>query len=132
MQDKPDASDLAAAVAHFLREELLPLQSDPRLQFRLRVALNALGMLEREARSGAAALLGEVTRLALHLGCEVPALPLRDAALQLNTALAARLRSGDVPDGSLDLLLELSRAKLAIASPGTLRRYGEISMEAPA
>jgi len=123
MQDKPDAPELAAAVAHFLREELLPLQSDARMKFRLRVALNALGMLEREARGGDATLLGEVARLALHLGCEVPALPLRDAALQLNTLLAARLRVGDVPDGTLDLLLVLSRAKLAIASPGALRRY---------
>jgi len=129
MQDKPDVPELAAAVAHFLREELLPLQSDARLQFRLRVALNALGMLEREARGGDPALLDEVARLAAYLGCDVPALPLREAALQLNILVAARLRAGDVPDGTLELLLVLSRAKLAIASPATLWRYEQAHTE---
>jgi len=121
MQDRPDAPELAAAVAHFLREELLPLQRDARMQFRLRVALNALGMLEREARDGHAALQDEVARLAAHLHCEAPSGPLAEAAFELNAQLASRLRVGEVPGGTLDLLLALNRAKLAIASPRTLR-----------
>jgi hypothetical protein len=132
MQDRPDAPELAAAVAQFLREELLPLHTDARMQFRLRVAMNALGMLEREARDGIASLHDEVVRLARHLSCEVPDIPVRDAAAQLNAALSARIRACNVPAGTLDLLLALSRAKLAIASPGTLRRYGHPSTETPA
>jgi len=123
MQDRPDAPELAAAVAHFLREELLPLQSDARLQFRLRVALNALGMLEREARDGHAVLQEEVALLAAHLHCEAPSGPLAEVAFGLNAHLASRLRLGEVPQGTLDLLLTLNRAKLAIASPRTLRSY---------
>ena len=42
MQDRPDAPELAAAAAHFLREELLPLQNDARMQFRQSSELGAV------------------------------------------------------------------------------------------
>jgi len=99
------------------------------MQFRLRVALNALGMLEREARDGHATLQDEVTRLSAHLRCDAPSAPLAEAAFQLNAQLASRLRSGEVPDGTLDLLLTLNRAKLAIASPRTLRSYDMVETQ---
>ena len=56
-QDRPTASELLAAIADLLREEVTPVldKADPRLGFQMRVAANSLAILEREARLGPAA-----------------------------------------------------------------------------
>ena len=123
MQDKPNIPELVAAVAYFLRNEILPIQADPRLQFRIRVALNALGILERETQFGISTQLNEVALLSKHLKCEILDKSLDETEFELNALLAQKIRTGNAPNGTLDLLFELSRAKLAITSPKTLSKY---------
>lgn len=114
-QDRPTAPELLAAVADFLREEATPAldRTDPRLGFQMRVAVNALAILEREARLGPAADAAEQARLAKLLG--------REGTLEeLNRALARQLRAGtrDESDAALMAHLQATIAdKIAIANP---------------
>ncbi len=81
-QDRPTASELLSAIADFLREEATPAldKAEPRLAFQMRVAVNSLAILEREARLGPAADLREHERLVTLLGRN-GSLEERDAAL---------------------------------------------------
>jgi len=114
-QDRPTASELLAAIADFLREEATPAldKAEPRLGFQMRVAANALAILEREARLGPAADAREHARLTKLLG--------RDGSLaDLNRELAQQLREGrrDERDAALMDHLEATVAdKIAIANP---------------
>ena len=114
-QDRPSAAELLAAIADFLREEAIPAldRSDPRLGFQMRVAVNSLAILEREARLGPAADARELERLKQLLG--------RDGTLEdLNRRLAQALRTGqrDERDPALMAHLEATIAdKIAIANP---------------
>ena len=114
-QDRPTASELLSAIADFLREELMPAldRAEPRLGFQMRVAVNALGILEREARLGSSADAREHERLVGLLG--------RQGTLEeLNRALAQELRTGqrDERDAALMAHLEATIAdKIAIANP---------------
>ena len=114
-QDRPTASELLAAIADLLREEVTPVldKTDPRLGFQMRVAANSLAILEREARLGPAADAREHERLVTLLG--------RAGSLDdLNRELARQLRSGerDECDAALMAHLEATIAdKIAIANP---------------
>ena len=114
-QDRPTASELLGAIADFLREEALPAldRAEPRLGFQMRVAVNSLAILEREARLGPSANLREHERLVKLLG--------RDGTLdELNRELARQLRTGqrDERDTALMAHLEATVAdKIAIANP---------------
>ena len=114
-QDRPTASELVAAIADFLREEAIPAldKTEPRLGFQMRVAVNSLAILEREARLGPAADAREHERLVELLG--------RDGTIsELNRELARQLRSGqrDERDAALMAHLEATIAdKIAIANP---------------
>jgi hypothetical protein len=114
-QDRPTASELLAAIADFLREEATPAldKAEPRLGFQMRVAVNSLSILEREARLGPAADAGEQARLAKLLG--------HDGTLEdLNRELASLLRAGtrDERDAALMAHLQATIAdKIAIANP---------------
>jgi len=114
-QDRPTASELLGAISDFLREEALPAldRSEPRLGFQMRVAVNSLAILEREARLGPPANLREHERLVKLLG--------RDGSLdELNRELARQLRTGqrDERDRALMAHLEATIAdKIAIANP---------------
>jgi hypothetical protein len=101
MSDRPTAAELVEATREFVERELLPTVTDHRLRFRTLVALNALGIVERELESP---------------GSD----PLSPEAAQ---ALAQRIRAGDVPDGTLALLKRHVEAKLRVASPRYLERY---------
>ena len=101
MSDRPNAVELLEAVREFLEREILPALDDQRLRFRTLVAMNALGIAQRELES-----------------TEQPTLT--DEQL---TELARRLRRGDVPEGTLALLKEHVAAKLRVASPRYLERY---------
>ena len=46
--DRPTPQELAEAVREFLQAEILPLLDDHRLKFRTLVAINGLGIAERE------------------------------------------------------------------------------------
>jgi Domain of unknown function (DUF6285) len=114
-QDRPTAAELLSAIADFLREEAIPAldRSDPRLGFQMRVAVNSLAILEREARLGPAADARERQRLSKLLG--------RDGTVEeLNRLLAHQLRTGqrDERDPALMAHLEATIAdKIAIANP---------------
>jgi hypothetical protein len=114
-QDRPNAAELLSAIADFLREEAIPAldRSEPRLGFQMRVAVNALAILEREARQGPDADHREHERLRKLLG--------REGTLEeLNRVLAQQLRTGqrDERDAALMAHLEATIAdKIAIANP---------------
>ena len=119
-QDRPTQAELLAAVADFLRDEAVPAlegpsldRTAPGLAFQLRVAANALAILDREQRLGPDADARERRRLVELLG--------RDGTLdELNRALADELRAGrrDETDAALMAHLEATVAdKIAIANP---------------
>lgn len=102
MTDRPSAVELVEATREFLEHEVLPAASDGRLRFRTLVAINALGIAQRELEAGKDEVLT------------------REEAAEL----ARRIRSGDVPDDALAILKRHVAAKLRVASPGYLDRYG--------
>ena len=114
-QDRPTASELLIAVADFLREEAVPAldRADPRLGFQMRVAVNALAILEREGRLGPAADVREHDRLVRLLD--------RDGTLEdLNRELARQLRVGERDESDASLMAHLDATvadKIAIANP---------------
>lgn len=114
-QDRPTASELLAAIADFLREEVTPAldRVDPRLGFQTRVAVNSLAILEREARLGPAADAREHERLTRLLR--------RDGTLaELNRELARQLRAGECDERDAQLMAHLDATtadKIAIANP---------------
>ena len=114
-QDRPTASELLAAIADFLREEVTPAldRVDPRQGFQTRVAVNSLAILEREARLGPAADAREHERLTRLLR--------RDGTLaELNRELARQLRAGERDERDAQLMAHLDATtadKIAIANP---------------
>jgi len=114
-QDRPTAAELLAAIADFLREEATPAldKAEPRLGFQMRVAVNSLAILEREARLGPAADAREHARLVKLLG--------RDGALaDLARELARQLREGRRDERDVELMAHLEATvadKIAIANP---------------
>jgi len=129
MQDRPTAGELVKSVREFLEEEILPNLEDSRDEFRTRVAMNALSILERELAQEEFLLQAEHERL-IRLLDEDHIAPgsleeLRERVLELNRDLAGRIRSGEVPDGTLELLKQTTADKLTVASPKYLERYEE-------
>jgi hypothetical protein len=100
MTERPTAQELAEAILEFLGGEILPTVSDQRLRFRTLVAMNALSIVFRELER----------------------LPVEDDAEQ--RALAARIRAGDVPPGTLARVQAEVEARLRIASPRFLEQFG--------
>ena len=99
MSDRPTAQELAEAIEGFLAGEILPTLTDHRARFRMLVALNALGIVRRELEK----------------------LPSADDA-ELRE-LAAQIRAGDVPAGTLARVKADVAERLRIASPHYLDRY---------
>jgi hypothetical protein len=98
--DRPNARELAAAVHEFLETEILPVLDDPRMRFRTLVAMNALSIVERESPE-----------------------PLEPDPADVE--LARRIRTGDVREGDLEMLIAHVRQRLLVASPGYLERYAD-------
>ncbi|HEX2887247.1 DUF6285 domain-containing protein [Vineibacter terrae] len=111
-QDRPHAPELLRAIREFLASDVLP-RLEGRTQFHLKVAINSLAILEREAASGADADARELQRLQALLG--------RDGTLaELNAQLAHDLRNGrrDETDAALMAHLRATIAdKIAISNP---------------
>ncbi len=126
MQDRPDAAELALAVREFIETEILPGIDDPRLRFRTLVAANGLGILERELTLGPPLVRRQVESLRRLMRNTDP-IPddvdaLRRLSRDLDRELARRIRSGDVPEGTLAHLLTMVADKLRVASPRYLER----------
>jgi uncharacterized protein DUF6285 len=99
VSERPTAQELTEAIAEFLGGEILPTLTDHRLRFRTLVAMNALGIVHRE----------------------LAALPPEDDSERRE--LAARIRAGDVPPGTVGRVKEDVAARLRIASPRYLESY---------
>jgi hypothetical protein len=99
--DRPTAAELVEATREYLEAEILPTLDDQRLRFRTLVAINALGIAQRELES-----------------TEEEVLSPEEAA-----ELARRIRAGEIPEGALELLERHVAQKLRVASPGYLERY---------
>jgi aminoglycoside phosphotransferase (APT) family kinase protein len=115
-QDRPTAAELLEAVREFVEQDAQP-GLEGRAAFHARVAVNALGIVERELVLGPATDAPVTARLATVLGR--PGSP-----RELADALAVGIRDGSVDDGRPDVVeavIALVRAKLAIANP----RYAE-------
>ncbi len=96
--DRPTAAELAESVREFLETEILPGLDDARLRFRALVAMNALGMVERET-----------------------AAPPEDRAA--DRELARQIRAGAVGVEALPQLKQAVAAKLRVSNPAYLERY---------
>ena len=101
--DRPTPHELAEAVREFLQEEILPTLDDHRLKFRTLVAINGLGIAERE------------------LAATMPQ-PSQEQ-LEAEWELARRIRAGDVPENAVALLKEQVAAKLRVSNPRHLAKY---------
>jgi hypothetical protein len=96
--DRPTPQELAEAVREFLQKEILPILDDHRLKFRTLVAINGLGIAERE--------LWATT-------------PPREEDWEL----ARRIRAGDVPENAVAILKEQVAQKLRVSNPRHLAKY---------
>jgi signal transduction protein with GAF and PtsI domain len=99
VSERPTAQELCEAILEFLGGEILPGLTDHRLRFRMLVAMNALSIVHRELER----------------------LPAEDDAEWRE--LAARIRAGDVPAGTLERVKTDVEARLRIASPQYLEQY---------
>jgi hypothetical protein len=105
--DAPGAADLLAAVREFLERDVLD-SAEGRVRFHTRVAINVLGMVERELALGPEQAAAHAGRLA-GLGVDSDA------------ALTEAIRAGEFDDRDAELktaLLEAVRDKLLVANPG--------------
>ena len=96
--DRPTARELVEAVREFLERDVMPA-TEGRVQFHTRVAINALGMVERELAQSAA------------FNADL------EGARAEERALAAAVRAGE---DRRDEVRERVRQKLLIANPGYL------------
>jgi uncharacterized protein DUF6285 len=128
MQDRPTAAELLDAIREFLEDEISPLLVDRRTRFRTLVAVNALKILQREAEEEAQLIRDEACALRALLSADAPLPDAADAqrqlVLDLNAELAAMIRRGDPPARTAEHLRRVGIAKLAVASPEYLHRYG--------
>jgi hypothetical protein len=127
MQYRPTLAELAVAVREFLESEVAPALLDPRLKFRTLVAMNALGMIAREAALEEPRVREEFKGLCALLGAEEGSssslADLKSRTLELQTELARRIRGGHLPDGVFAHLERTTRANLEVSNPGQLKRY---------
>lgn len=121
MLDKPAPSDLLAAVAHFLRTDILPGLTAHHA-FQLRVSCNALDLVARQIAQEPAADAAEIARLTQLLGSG-------GALADLNGQLAQKIADGEITletPGLAEHLWATTLAKLSVDQP----QYGAYRHEA--
>ena len=128
MQDRPTAAELLDAVREFLEDEIAAPADRPQDALSHAVAVNALKILQREAEEETQHVRDEACALRVLLNSDAP-LPddadaQRQLVLDLNAELASRIRGGRPPARTAEHLRRVVTAKLAVANPEYLRRYG--------
>ena len=122
LHDRPTATELVAAVREYLERDVMT-STEGRVAFHARVAVNVLGMVERELELGAEQDAEEHDRLVALLG--------RDGTVrELTEVLASGIRddSLDIPwSDTVAAVRETVRAKLEVANP----RYLDAAKERP-
>lgn len=117
LHDRPTAAELVAAVREYLERDVMTA-TEGRVAFHARVAMNVLGMVERELELGAAQDTEEHDRLVALLG--------RDGTVrELTEALARGIRDDSLDVPWSDLIASVRdtvRAKLEVANPRYLGR----------
>ncbi|MFP5327478.1 MAG: DUF6285 domain-containing protein [Acidimicrobiia bacterium] len=109
--DPPSAAELVVAVREFLERDVMQA-TDGRVRFHVRVAVNVLGMVERELNVGAAQEGAHRQRLA-------------ELGVADDEELVAAIREGRFdadPSPLLEALGEAVAAKLAVANPSYAQR----------
>ena len=112
LQDRPTAAELTEAVREFLERDVMPAV-EGRIAFHTRVAVNALGMIERELTLGPELDAAEHERLRVLLGHDGT---IRD----LTVELASRIRDGSLDEQRDEIIAavrETVEAKLRVANP---------------
>lgn len=105
MQQRPDKTELLAAVARFLEREVKPAIKDPALAFRVLIAASLTGIVAGELHAEDAATAAELERLAAILPDAAASIGLekklatregrKEALVALNRALCDHIRAGD-------------------------------------
>jgi hypothetical protein len=110
--DRPTVAELVAAVRNHLTDNVAPLlEGQP--AFHLRVATNALAIVERTLAEGGEMDSAELARLQTLVGDD-------GDLVELNERLAARIRDGDLADDKDAVLDHLRRTvldKVRLANP---------------
>jgi Domain of unknown function (DUF6285) len=120
-QDRPTAAELVEAVREFLERDVMAA-TEGRVQFHTRVAVNALGMIERELTLGPGFADAERARARALLGRDDDTgsdADLRD----LEREVAAGIRSGSLDDRGHAVRAHVRatvQEKLLVANPGYL------------
>ena len=123
MQDLPDKSDLLAGVQRFLAEHVGPALEDRGAQFRLKIAIYLLDIVQREMTHAEAQDRAEWSSLC-HLLAIDRAMPTdenerRRVFQAANRALAAQIQAGHFEDDTAVRahIMASMRAKLAVVQP---------------
>lgn len=116
MQNRPTAAELIGAVATFVEQDVMP-NLEGGLNFRCRVATNALRIIERELELAPDLDEAELKRLIELLGADGP-------LTDLNLELSERIRSGTISIDDPGLLDHLKRTTLGKASIDNPRYSG--------
>jgi hypothetical protein len=112
LHDRPTAAELVAAVREYLERDVMPA-TEGRVAFHARVAVNVLGMVERELELGGAQDAEEHDRLVSLLGRE-------GTVRDLTDVLARGIRDGSIDRPWSELVETVRgtvRAKLEVANP---------------
>jgi len=126
MQDEPTPTELTAAVADFLRDEIAPVIKGHNA-FKLRVAINALDLVTRQLALEQGSDAGEAARLTQMLGAD-------GSLLELNRALADRIANGEADlrtPGLAEHLWQTTMAKLAVDQPNYASYKRELGESKP-
>ena len=115
---QPNVSQLCDALQEFLTTEVVPAIDDDAIKYKLKIAMNVLGIIARESELGENFRHLERSVLNEYLSDEPEStVPERT---DVNQRLLNHIRSGDISSREDDLLAALERitvAKMAIDNP---------------
>ena len=124
MQDEPTPTELARAVADFLRHDITPMISGHNA-FKLRVAINMLDLVTRQLTHQAGSDAAEIERLTRLLGTN-------GSLMELNRALAERIAKGELDlatPGLAEHLWQTTMDKLTVDQPNYASYKREVTRD---